>query len=140
MGKDATKPEAKKDQSADQSKNIVDKILKNKNRFRSGLGFRQGKSTKEDEKARISQGVSKKKILQGTRADKTHGNDDDDNLNLPEVNPTEEIELGNKNYFAIEDADENTALSQQAVQRKSKYFDPRTAFLEKIKEETNAKS
>lgn len=140
MGKDAVKTDSKKEQSTDQSKNIMDKILKNKNRFRSGLGFKQGKALKDDEKAKISQGISRKKILQGTRGDKTHEDEDEFNGDLQDTKKPEDFELGSRNFVTTDDADENTTLSQQAFQKKAKYFDPRTAFLEKIKQDADIKS
>lgn len=140
MGKDLVKTGKTPEAKTDQSKNIVDKILKNKNRFRSGLGFKQGKSTKEEENAKITQGISRKKILQGTRGDKTLDNDEELLFNQHEAKTNEEIELGNRNYVAFDDADENVTLSQVAFQKKSKYYDPRAAFLEKIKQESNSKN
>lgn len=140
MGKDLVKTDKSSEAKTDQTKNIVDKILKTKNRFRSGLGFKQGKSTKEEEKAKISQGISRKKILQGTRGDKTLDDDEEFLFNQQEVKNHEEIELGNRNYVSFNDADENVTLSQVAVQKKSKYYDPRAAFLEKIKNESITKS
>lgn len=135
MVKDTPTQTGKNDKQQPQDKNIVDKILKNKNRFRSGLGFKQGRSNKEEEKARISQTVSRKKILQGTKADKVDHPGDDDRGH-PEVREFKsQIEIGNRNYFAKEDADENTTLSQQATLRKSKYWDPKKAFLEMIEKE-----
>jgi hypothetical protein len=140
MGKDLVKTDSKKDNNDDQSRNKVDQLLKSKNRFRSGLGFKQGKSNKEEEKAKISQGVSRKKILQGTRGDKTHLNEEGEFAIPTDSNQNHEIELGNRNFVSIDEADENIALSQQAFQKKSKYYDPRQAFLERIKQEEKDKS
>ncbi len=58
------------------SVSVVDKVLKNKNRFRAGLGFKEKRSQVED-KMRIAQNVSKKKILQGTKVDREKRGDDD---------------------------------------------------------------
>lgn len=126
----------------DQQKNVVDKILKNKNRFRSGLGFKQNKSNKEEEKARISQTVSRRKILQGTKADKNANLEAEDVREEETVPQMIEIELGGKNFNAADDVDENISLSKQAEKHVKKFYNPRQAFLEIIKtqkEESHAK-
>lgn len=136
MGKDAPQQSDKKgkpEQSHD--KNIVDKILKSKNRFRSGLGFKQSRANMDVEKSRISQTVSRKKILQGTKADKTQKDDGSDREDFDGQKPRPQLDIGNRNYFSKEDVDENTTLSQQATKRKSKYWDPKQAFLEMIEKE-----
>lgn len=135
-----TKSKKKEAKKPEDQKNIVDKILKNKNRFRSGLGFKQSRSNKEEEKARISQAVSKKKILQGTKADENQRGDEDDIQGGDSAGVGSFIELGNKNYYVKDEADENVPLSQQIGQKKSKFWDPRQAFLDMIEKDQQNKS
>ena len=115
---------------------IVDKVLKNKNRFRAGLGFREKRGAVED-KMRVAQNVSKKKILQGTKADKERKEEDDDVRDEPKGSKTQddftEFESGPRNRATHADVDEEVLVSASAKHKKQTYVDPRATMLAQIK-------
>lgn len=113
---------------------VVDKVMKQKNRFRSGLGFRgdNARTDAQNDKVRIAQAVSKKKILEGTRVDKTQ----EQTAETParELGLDEDI-VGSRNIYKGaksrkiptdkgQKRDEEDELPLQTVAR-TKYIDPR---------------
>lgn len=109
---------------------VVDKVMKQKNRFRSGLGFRGDnvRSDAQNDKVRIAQAVSKKKILEGTRVDKTQ----EQAAEVParELEADEDV-IGSRNIYKGNQVRTKTAskvdedeLPLLAV-TKAKYTDPR---------------
>ena len=115
---------------------IVSKVLKNKNRFRAGLGFKESKNNQED-KFRIAQNVSKKKIVKGTRAEKVDNiagsDDDEEGREVVQAIDYSTFETGSKNTILRDGTDENELVSVAASKKKSTYYDPRQAFLDQIK-------
>lgn len=112
------------------STKVVDKVMKQKNRFRSGLGFRgdQARSDAQNDKVRIAQAVSKKKILEGTRADKTQEDNQEfitRDLEIDEeVTGARNVWKGNQKTHKGKPEAQEEELSSSRV-TKTKYVDPR---------------
>lgn len=122
-------PQVKK--QAEPQSNIVSKIMKNKNKFRAGLGFKQGKQTGEDSNARFNQTLSRKKIVQGTKGEKGRVKNEDELME--EGQASGPIENGSRNINFVDEVDEEVSLSAAAAKQRSVYSDPRRLFLEEIK-------
>ena len=134
--KTLTAPEVNKNdpKKGDSQASVVSKIMKKKNRFRAGLGFKQNSQTNDDGKGKVNQTLSRRKILQGTKGEKGKVNDEDDGEDINRDGM--EIEVGSRNVKYFEDVDEETSFSEIAARKKTKYSDPRTAFLEEINKES----
>jgi len=119
--------------------NIVSKILKTKNKFRAGLGFKENRQLGDEHKAKVNQAVTMKKIIQGTKADRTNRQDDDE-ANQNGENYTKEIETGTKNHNKLDDIEEETTMSKAALKTKKIYTDPRAIFMQELAKQEKEKS
>ena len=116
---------------AEPQTNIVSKIMKHKNKFRAGLGFKQARQAGEEANVRFNQTLSRKKIVQGTKGEKGRVKDEDELMEAQEsAGPAES---GSRNVNFVDEVDEEVSLSQLAAKQKSAYSDPRRLFLEEIK-------
>jgi hypothetical protein len=129
MGKDsnvAGKPEEK--EKDHKNRNIVNKIMKTKNRFRSGLGFKNNKNLGESLDAnKLNQTTTRKKILQGTKTMKGEDGEMEEEGEMLEGKREEGRETGARNKGFDVEEDEYAARSK--LLKKQSYYDPRARFL-----------
>lgn len=132
----APKPKPQDKKLPEPQTNIVSKIMKNKNKFRAGLGFKQSRQTGDESNVRFNQTLSRKKIVQGTKGEKGRVKNEDELME--EQEPSGPIENGSRNINFVDEVDEEVSLSQAAAKQKSVYSDPRRLFLEELKREGQA--
>lgn len=108
MGKKNANNEKSAAEGGSQKTNIVNKIMKNKNKFRSGLGFKESLQVAAQSK-KIDQVVSRKKILEGTKGDKTHQEETEEQIK--EEKP--QTDLGHKNRNFVDDIEEEENLASR---------------------------
>ena len=117
MGKDIPQ----KTGQVGQQQNMVSKILKNKNKFRAGLGFKENKLLGEEHKVKVNQTVSRKKIVQGTKGDKQFQDEE-------KLLGHREVEAETKNRNMTDDIEDGAIVSKLAQSQQKRNTDPRALF------------
>jgi hypothetical protein len=121
----ASKPEEK--EKDHKNRNIVNKIMKTKNRFRSGLGFKNNKNLGESlEGNKLNQTTTRKKILQGTKTAKGEDGEREAEEEAGEARPAEGRETGARNKGF--DVEEDEYLARSKLLKRQSYYDPRARF------------